>query len=339
MMPDAALFRRWVGAAARAPSAHNTQPARWRLTHIEVELHEDPTRWLAAGDETARDQRVALGMAWEAMSLAASVDGWRIAPPNFDDVLWPAPASSVRRIAHAAVEHGAALDPLAAAQTRRHCWRGKFTAADARARSTLSDVMREHAVIVHVVPESAQAALAAIYDRAAAKLLEHHGTASELYAWMRFSSRDERWSRDGLSADCMALSGAEARVASWLMRPNVLVWLRRFGLLGLLVSERAKTLSATTLVVINSDAASSPFSVGRAWYRFWLGLTTAGLSAVPMSALVDEPQAREELARIASLPADRIPFNVMRVGMAPHENLPVSARLPLEELILATRVA
>jgi len=336
MALDGAQFRSWVGQAARAPSAHTTQPARWRMTNAGIELHEDPMRWLSAGDRTARDQRVALGMAWEALRLAASADGWRLAEPTFDDVAWPAPNATLRRVARAAIEPDAEADPLAAWQARRHCWRGKFASADATARAAVLGVVRAHGDVALTLPEAATRALADIYDRAAASILADAPTARELYQWLRFSRRDTRWMRDGLSADCLALGIFEARIASWLMRPNSLVWLRRCGLLSLLVSERAKTLSATCLVLIHADADASPFVVGRAWYRCWLGLTAAGFAAVPMSALVDEPQAREELVRLTALPPERIVCNVMRVGILPNSTVPVSARLPTEDLILAT---
>lgn len=51
-----------VREASRAPSAHNTQPARWRfLPDGTVELREDITRRLTVGDPTGRDAGAGLG--------------------------------------------------------------------------------------------------------------------------------------------------------------------------------------------------------------------------------------------------------------------------------------
>ena len=333
---DATLFAKWIAAAARAPSAHNTQPARWKLTPAGIELHEDATRWLSAGDPTARDQRIALGMAWEALSLAMSADGWHLAQPIFDTLDWPASPTQLRRIGRAAFDTGAQVDPLADWQVHRHCWRGAFASANPAMQAALRAALRPFSNVALAVPEEAAPLLADSYDRAAATLLADAATADELLRWMRFSARDVRWTRDGLAANCMALSTLEAYAASWLMRPRALAWLRRFGLLKLLVAERAKTLSATGLVVIHAEADAVPFNVGRAWYRCWLGLTAAGFAAVPMSALVDDRQARAKLMDAVSLPEGRVPFNVMRVGPMPKSAAPASARLPIDELVLTS---
>jgi hypothetical protein len=76
-----------------------------------------------------------------------------------------------------------------------------------------------------------------------------------------------------------------------------------------------------------------PFAAGRAWYRFWLALTARGLAAVPMSSLADEPASRMRLMKAFPQPEGQVLLNAMRVGLMPAA-VPVSARLPVEELLI-----
>src|SRR5690606_12154677 len=75
-----------VEKAARAPSPHNIQPARWRFIGNEAQLFECASRWLTIGDPSGRDNRIALGMAWEGMSLALSTAGFFLEEPELCEV-------------------------------------------------------------------------------------------------------------------------------------------------------------------------------------------------------------------------------------------------------------
>ena len=70
-----------VERALRAPSVHNTQPWRWRVTPRSIELHADGDRHLAATDPDRRDLVLSCGaalhhlqVALAALDLAVRVD-------------------------------------------------------------------------------------------------------------------------------------------------------------------------------------------------------------------------------------------------------------------------
>lgn len=313
--------------AGRAPSPHNTQPARWHFSGERVELHEDASRWLPVGDPSGRDNQIALGMAWEAMALALSGRGLGIAETEIALPGYP-PERQLRRIAHGRLVRDAAADPLVHFIEQRRCYRGVFAAPGAGFLGQLDRVVRAQECLLAVeVP-----GLAADYDASALEGLRTPGFAAELYTWMRFSPSDPRAARDGLSADCMGLSRLEAAAAAVALRPAVLAVLIRLGLGHTMVSEAAKVRSATRIVLVHADARAPAFDAGRAWYRAWLALTAAGAAGVPMSALSDSPAHAAALARL--LPPGRRLINVMRLGPRPGE-VPRSARLPAEELLTA----
>jgi len=328
------IWRDCIAIAARAPSPHNTQPARWRWQGNRIELCEDPSRWLAAGDPQGRDQAIALGMAWEAMRLALSSHGIGVAEPACEALAYPPDGAVLRRVAAAALVTDAAVDALAVQQMRRCSFRGKFAHATTTQAAALDRCLDAHAGIATPIATTLHRDVARWYDLAAAHGLADARVASELYRWMRWKRRDPRWTRDGLAADCLMLGNAEAFAASWLMHPRALRVLSAFGLTRILLSESAKVESATRLVMIHADQDATTFDAGRRWYRFWLSLCEAGCSAVPMSALVDVPEFADRLLQAQPLAPGQRLLNVMRVGPTP-QAVPRSARLPVDEFVLS----
>jgi nitroreductase len=64
-----------VEHALRAPSVHNTQPWRWRITDDTVELHADWNRHLAATDPDRRDLVLSCGAALHHLLVALAGQG------------------------------------------------------------------------------------------------------------------------------------------------------------------------------------------------------------------------------------------------------------------------
>lgn len=323
-----------VAVAARAPSPHNAQPARWQLCGDEVRLLADSAGWLAAGDPAGRDDCVALGMAWEGMALALSTLGFALSMPRIAATADSRDRAGTRLVATGNIVAGAEPDSLASQWEQRRSFRGTFAAANTTQLAELDACIADYADTATPIAESLRRDIARWYDAAAAEGLRNPAVTQELYRFMRFSRSDPRWALDGLAADCLQLGRLEAFCASLIMRPAVLALVGKLGLLGLLVSEKPKVLSAARLVVIQAGSADSCFDAGRRWYRFWLALCGAGFSAVPMSALKDSPRYSAELLAAQSLPPGRWLLNVMRIGPSPVQPAPQSARRSIQELIV-----
>jgi hypothetical protein len=138
---------------------------------------------------------------------------------------------------------------------------------------------------------------------------------------------------DGLDAESLALSGAEAWAARMIMRPTLLRALTSARLIRLVVSEAAKTRSATGVLVLTAEADDA-FESGRLMYRRWLELDQAGWSACPMSALVDDEAAARRIREVGGLAAGTPLVSVLRVGRTGEGAARRSPRLPPEELLL-----
>lgn len=320
--------------SGRAPSPHNIQPARWRFADERVELWEDPARWLSVGDPSGRDNRIALGMAWEGMAIALSGEGHHLALETQFSPGYPPPQSGLRLVSQGRLSPGATVDALLPALDTRRSYRGRFAPADADQARALDACIAAYGDTAFALPESAATPIAEWYDLAAAEGLDSPAFAGELYRWMRFSPRDSRWARDGLSANCMSLSGFEAWGASFALKPAAVRVLSALSLTRFLVSEADKIKSASRLVLIHAPTSAAAFDTGRAWYRFWLALDRAGFAGVPMSSLPDSPGYSRKLLDVWPLPSGRSLVNVMRIGPVPPSGSIKSARLPAAELLL-----
>src|SRR5689334_13490566 len=62
--------------AAHAPSIHNTQPWRWRLTHNELGLYLDHSRSLEVTDPDSRLAILSCGAALHHALVSLAADGW-----------------------------------------------------------------------------------------------------------------------------------------------------------------------------------------------------------------------------------------------------------------------
>lgn len=74
---DQEIFRTAIGMAVRAPSVHNTQPWRWRLSSSAIELRADHDRRLGATDPTLRALLLSCGAALHHLQIALAVLGRR----------------------------------------------------------------------------------------------------------------------------------------------------------------------------------------------------------------------------------------------------------------------
>lgn len=67
--------KRMIASAAAAPSLHNSQPWRFRLSGDTIELYADPARILTVADPTGRETQIACGAALLNLRLAIATHG------------------------------------------------------------------------------------------------------------------------------------------------------------------------------------------------------------------------------------------------------------------------
>ena len=318
-----------VTLAARAPSVHNIQPARWRFTENQVTLFRALDRTLPVADPEGNDVTMSLGAAFEGTSLALSernlaLDEIRLKPDET--------AAGCASIAKATIIPGGVRDPLAAYVTKRRSFRGKFAAFERRDVSRIKSIEADDAIII--VDRSTICDIATAHREASWMFEKNEAYHRELWSWLRLSPQHSSWKRDGLNADCLSLSEMERTAARVLLSPLMFSGLSRLGIAKRLVSEEAQVRSAGALVVFAPLKAVTSFDAGRRFYRLWLEITAGGYNAVPMSASADDPLSNATIAALVTLSRDRRIANVFRVGRPGTPPPAMSPRLPASELLV-----
>ena len=319
--------------AARAPSVHNVQPACWRfLGDGRVVLFRRPERAIPASDPTGHDLGCSLGAAWEGMAIALSRIGVTLGPPDHGVVALAtlAPVAGCEPVALANLDRGAVLDPDAPHVLTRRSGRAIFAASPDDLAARLAGLAHEDTRTI--TDRVVIARVAVWHDLATVRVMRQREQVDELRRWLRLSRDHPAWDRDGLTADAMALGTAERLAARVLLRWPALRLLRLIGADALLVSEAPQVRSAAALVAFTPAASQPPFERGRRFYRRWLALERAGLTACPMSATTDDPLEREKLRGALALEPTRALAGLWRVGRA-RTTPSRSPRLPAAELL------
>ena len=319
-----------VAEAARAPSVHNVQPARWRfVSDEELILFRELGRELPVGDPTGHDLKASLGAAMEGMSIALSRLGLGLGAMRVEG---DAQAPRCVPVLRATIEAGGTVDPLAEFVAARRSYRGRFAASTDATGHALRALQADDAHIV--TDKKAIEQVATLHERATWTFESRRAYHAELWSWLRLSPSDPRWNRDGLNADCLALSALERTAANVLLRPKPFSMLSAMRLARPIVSEAAQVRSATGVILFVPKKSLEPLDVGRRFYRLWLEIARAGLYAAPMSACADDPEVNALLRDDHMIPAERRIASVLRVGIIDPSAVAVSPRLPTTEWLV-----
>ncbi|WP_119698700.1 nitroreductase family protein [Microbacterium halotolerans] len=357
------VIERIIRIAARAPSAHNTQP--WRVERvrdgIDLGLHDE--RLLKAGDPTGRDALLGLGCWVEAAAIAAREAGVGLDIRSDDGLAafsadpTTAPRSPLIRLRLAAGGEPA-IDPAAVPDdSDQHV---PFTSYDVQGRSVhrgrlapiagdagMGAALGEPWLRLVRVPGKRAPRLVALGD---AGTLGRRAVTEEAVDWIRFTPSDPRFDRDGLTGPTLMLPAAAAALAGALTRSGA----------GRAVLENALTLEARAapvaailnrshpgLFVLVADgrrfgahgvagSAAHPtglpadrmIAAGRAQMRAWLVAHRAGVAVAPASQVIDAPRAHAALRRGLGLRVADVALAVFAAGV-PSGTPPRSPRLPV----------
>jgi nitroreductase len=324
------LLRELVAEARLAPSVHNIQPTRWRLLGDgRLLLVDDISVRAPVADPEGHDVLVSHGAALEGMNLALNRRGLALA-----DVRFAAQPLSQQYNAICALTIGIAAvsDPLLQSVPRRMSWRGTFIRSpqdeDALARITSA---RDDVICIR--DRQAIADIAGWADQAELFFVRRDDYRRELLDWMRLSPDHPHYQRDGLNREALAMNAVEATgaglVLGSLFRP-----LDRLGLAASLLSDRAKNSSAASIILFCRPRNEDPLVTGRHFYRVWLEIDRAGLSACPISALADHPGFNEKLRKLGKVGEGLRLVNLFRVGSPSKSGAPRHFRLPVDQLIV-----
>lgn len=331
MADENTFFTGVVAQANLAPSVHNTQPTRWRLGEDNIlTLLLDTDRLLNVGDPQGSDARLSVGTALEGTRIALGELGLTFGEIDY----LTGNEGSLQKVLRVQITPTGEPTARNTLIQERFTWRGGFLAPKTSVNRALATYCAGQNDALLVNEAFDLDVLANQNDETSLNIMRDKSFRRELLHWMRLAPSHGFWGKDGMSADALCMSKSEAFGAKLVLRSPVFEMLDVFSMARGIVSEKEKTLSATGVVLFHRSVEEDPVESGAAFYQLWLGITKLGLSAWPMAALADDPDAAEAVTNRFNLPDDRRLINLLRVGLSPADAAPKRARLDPKSLIV-----
>lgn len=297
-VPGPDRLREVVSLACRAPSVHNTQPWRWRITGGDtIDLLADRSRQLRIADPVGRNLTLSCGAAVHHAVAGGQALGLRV---EVDLLPEPAVADLLARLR---IEVGPtrtdAQDVLRTLE-RRTTDRRRFTAwpvPQSRLRDLATAAAQWGASAVPVTTTA---------ERLKAELLVARAQEVQVVD-ERLMAEQRRW-LDRSPTDGMPV---EVAVPARTPRPEPL---NRFRTIDAPRLPRLVEPTDALLVLCTAhDDQLAWLRAGEALSALWFEATRNGLSVVPLSQVIEVPETRRDLQRDVLADAAR-PQLLLRTG-------------------------
>jgi nitroreductase len=324
MNDEAALIRRAIAVASRAPSLHNSQPWRWVADGARLELFLDPSRVVTHTDSAGREALIGCGAILDHLRVMMAAAGRRTTVERFPDPADPTHLASVLWH-HAGPVPDSTLTvhrDRASAILRRRTDRLPFLPPidwDPLSETLHGlldpDVVRLHVISSELLPELAEGSRLTTEIRRLD--VRYH---QELDWWTGPFETD-----DGIPRELLASVFESQRVA-----------VNRTFPAGAHGNRRSQVHTDQAMVVVLStpdDTPADALAAGEALSALLIEATVAGLATCTVSHLTELESGR---ALVRSLIADEgHPQVLVRVGRAPALEGPTvtTPRRPVSDIL------
>ena len=286
-----------VSAGVLAASPHNTQPWRFAVGRLGVDVFEVPERALGAMDPFGRERLIGLGAAIHNMALAASRIGRAAVVSVLPDAANPL---HVARVELGPDGDRAPPHPLLTAIGHRHTHRGGWTGAPLSA-AELAQVRAFPlapglGISLFAADSPRGQRFAALTRDATAAIVDDAEMSADGHAWFRHSRREQDRYMDGLGIATAGLPPALAFAGAMLPAQSA-AEAGRYWLAG--TTETAlPTASAFGLITVADPwDRRGALLAGMAWQRLHLQATALGLVAQPLNQLPEMIDRERQLGR------------------------------------------
>lgn len=294
-----------VRYAILAPSAHNTQPWRFRIKGNRLTLLPDFSRALAVSDPTHRELYLSLGCALANLIIAARHFGFAFTVEEFPRETGDPVA---RVVLHPQAQKDAQNVALFGAITQRHSDRTPYEARPVSGElvAHLRALCTDPAVRVDMITDrQVIERIAALTAEATQRAFSHAPVRTELSRWVRsnFTKRP-----DGMPGFVVGVPDVPSLLAPLIVR---------LPLMAKSEAEKARTLLASSpLVAVLSaqdDAPRGWVRTGMVFERAWLGATARGLGCAPYAGAFEVDELHREVERLLGISGFRAQ-SLLRIG-------------------------
>ena len=307
--------------AGHAPSIHNTQPWRWRLTADQMDLYVERSRVLEVTDPDTRLATLSCGAAVHHARVGLAARGWRATVFRMPNPADPDHLAQLRIDGRAPTP----AEPLTAHRMQtirlRHTDRrpasGTPVAADDLAAITTA--VEAELTWLHILRPDQVLDLAAAIDRARGTEAAESAWQAELAYW----TGGTRPTRSGIADTAIPDRAPQTTVPS-----------RNFGHHGdQPVSAEHDQVAIFAILYGRNDEPLDWLRAGEALSAGWLTATELGVSVLPLSATVEVTATRQAMRVL--LASTGHPYLVLRLGTVNSDGPgpPHATRLPAHQII------
>jgi hypothetical protein len=341
MSEQFSLWHEIARYAVTCPSPHNTQPFRLRLLNeVEAEIVFVPRRGLPVADPEARFTWLTGGIFLELCTIAAHGLGYELEQQaSFTPFYARGDTTTPQTIARLRlIETGMKipdLDPqlILDRHTSRLPYDGKPIPEPLIADLQAEAERHGHRFETRSDPESIKWVIE-LNRQALFHDMENRGIREELVHWLRFGTREEAITRDGLSARCLGFSATLLR--SFFTKPGFWTLPGIKQMVGTLYGSSMKGVGTIGWLRGPYVSIEDWFKAGRAMFRLWLIVTRHGYYWHPYGSVITSDSARTNMIRFFNMPDEKggadMVWLLLRLGRSPAP--PLSLRLPQEEIVL-----
>lgn len=300
--------------ASLAPSSHNTQPWRFELTDHGVRFHMDRSRWLRHADPDKRELHLSVGCVVQAFVRALPHFGLLGAVTYLPD---EGQGDCLVEVLVRHAEGGPERPSVLHLFSVRHTSHGDFTDQDLAPAllARMQQAAEQHGVALSLVTDPAARAEAGRWlAMAEARQFADPAWRAELSDWIRRGVFGTGW----------LLSRLGALAVRYLDAGDVLQSADH---------EHVNQAPVLAVLTCQRDEPVSWLCAGQAYMDICLLLAREGAALQPMSALVEDREARARLAGLCT-PANRHPVHPFRVGVEAGESGRETPRRTLQDMLL-----
>jgi nitroreductase len=317
--PATAILAEAAEAAGFAPSIHNTQPWRWRVSPDGLDLFAARERQLGVTDPGGRMLHVSCGAALHHARVALAAQGWA------SDALRLPDLADAEHLARVTLGPAEPVTPeamrLFQAVAVRHTDRRPVseTPAPAADLATIAAAAADSGAQLHLLRPDQVLELAAVADAAQRAETADPEWQTELAYWAG-AGRPEG---AGVPAEAIPADAPATTVPG-----------RDFGAPGTLPVGGGHDRHAVYGILYGgNDEPIGWLRGGEALSAAWLAATQLGVSVLPLSGAVEVDSTRAALTALVS--GLGFPYLVLRFGLADPDTAgaPHTPRLPAAQLI------
>jgi hypothetical protein len=336
-----ATWREIARYAVSCPSPHNTQPFRLRIrSEREAEIIFLPRRGLWVADPDGRFTWLTAGIFAEICAIAAHGLGFELdCQTDFSPMYAGGDTETPQIISRLTLRP--AMLPVADLDRKlildRHTSRLPYDGQPI-SQDLLADLQAEAARTGHRFEQRSDGQAIDWVIELNRQALFHDmmntPIRKELVRWLRFGTREEDITGDGLSARCLGFSARLLK--SFFTSPGFWTLPGIRSLVGFVYGRSMKGVGTIGWLRGPYVTMEDWFRAGTTMFRLWLIVTRHGYYWQPYGSVITSDEARTNMIRYFGMPDEKggadMVWLLLRLGKS--EAPPPSHRLPFEDIVL-----